>query len=188
MKKLLLSLLIASKCFAVSSGMAWIVPTPSGTVGSWNWFSGVLMSSIGPIIKQYAVNTMGIFNGSTDRPVVVSAGAPTYGLMIVRGGGTTGSSTISGGEGYCYGATNATACTGGTNGSSTQTVSFTTAFGDVPICTCTVLAVGSSQIFCVINSGGIAATGLQVQTEQSGGSATNASYNFICIGLRPSNS
>lgn len=136
---------------------------------------GEMIVNGGPQIKKYAANTIGAYAGSTDRPVVVSGGAPTYGLMIVRGQGETGTTNISGGEGYAY----------SSNTTAQQTLSFSVSFGDTPVCTCTV--GGSTGYSCTVVT--VSSSGFSVYTFQTYNTPVNdVSYNFICIGQRPSGS
>jgi hypothetical protein len=161
MKYLLIFLLLSAKIFAAAPSVGWF-----GFDGTHYY------PSYGYLLKGYATNTLGVFNGSTDRPVVVSGGAPTYGLMIVRGGGATGSSTVApNSEGYSY--------TSNTTG--TQTLTFTTPFQDTPICICAIAA--TNTLFCGYNIL-LSSTLVEFVTYNTSGTATNAGYSWICIGQR----
>jgi len=131
----------------------------------------------GPTQQVYATNTLGVSNSGTDRPVVVSGGAPTNGLLIVRGGGlTTPSGASCGtpiGEGY--------SCTRTSTG--LYAITFSVAFPDNPVCTC-VDNTNSPRI-CSIGTG---SSSLNLTLATTAGAAIDEAFSFICIGQRPAGS
>lgn len=188
MKKILLALLIASNCLAVTQDTIWLVPHGS-TLPSWNYITSNNFLQSGAITFPSAIqlggasnvvllnygsngNTLGVryqgFSG-TVFPAVVSANPSTNGLMIVRGGGQTNTTNInplSGGEGFAWSA----------NSSGLQTLSFSTSFQDTPACTCSTTGSNHACNVLVVSSSSV----------QFGTTSASEDYFFICIGQRNS--
>lgn len=105
---------------------------------------------------------------TTSHPIVVSANPSSSGLMIVRGGVSSGGS-ITTGEGFSV--------TGHSTGQ--YTISFTTAFQDAPVVVGSMTSLGG---FIIANGPGT--TGFVMQTTNNAGSLADRDFNFVAIGQR----
>lgn len=141
----------------------------TGWVSFWNT-SG---ASFGPLVGS--VKTIQIFSGSGSgpgRPIVVSAVPATNGLMIVRGRISSGG-LIASGEGFSVALI-----------TSVYTVTFTTAFLDIPACTAAVEQTSFGAGVEVVAISSILASSVSFIAGSSSSGLTNANFQFICIGQR----
>jgi hypothetical protein len=139
-----------------------------------------LNSSVGSagLDGSFGLRALGIKTdlGSASFPIVVSAApASNGGLMIVRGTVATGASSLSSGEG---------ATVSYNSGTELYTITFTTAFGDVPAVTVTPHVPSSSQFFTSGAVVTLSASGFTCSAGPNGSGFVTSGFSFIAIGQR----
>lgn len=128
-----------------------------------------IRNTVGPFLDTYSGNSFQVLasDGTTGRPIVMSAAPSSNALMIVRG-----NTSQSLGEGYSVSNT----------GTGLYTVTFSNSFSDTPVVTA---SIDSSPGQAGITSAGT--TSVVIQTRSSGGTLTaGLTADFIAIGQRNS--
>lgn len=156
--------------------------------GNVNAGLSLQIGSSGVKLTNYSANTLGVQNAATTpRPAVVSAGAPSEGMMIVRGGGTGASGGFSGTD--CFntssGALIGEGYTCSRSGAGVYVVTFSASFDDIPSCTCAGTQ-GAAPV-CALGSA-LGASSVTFQESTTVPVNADGPWSFICIGKRPSGS
>lgn len=122
-------------------------------------------------VKTHSARTLAVRSAAiVDYPIVVSAGAPTHGMVVVRGRVSSAGAVVTG-EGY----------TSSRIGLGAYTVTLSAAFADVP----TVVATPFNTAG-FIEVAPTAAASFNVQTYSSSAVPTDRDFCFIAIGQRGS--
>jgi hypothetical protein len=123
------------------------------------------LGSFGDTLTLDAVSAAGL-----GRPLVVSAVPATHGLMVVRGV-VSGVGSILSGEGFSV----------SSNGTGDFTITFSTAFGDIPAVTATLFSGIFNLLPMIVSS---SSSSFRIQTASTAGSFSNQGFNFIAVGQR----